>query len=430
MSDPRRRLLLALALLALASPLAAQKGKKVDPLDALVERWFVADEHTPAGRTERAAVLAELDAAGPLAPADVAAWSAKVLARWKTGPKLEKKVGQHWFWEKEERGKYIVGGETKKPRGLFLGMHGGGAGVGEATDASSFHDPAVQKMKWLGIYPEVLEKTEHGWTDSGTEEFVIELVEEALRTWDIDRDHVYFGGHSMGGYGSWTLGAHFADMVAALAPSAGAPTPLWDSSRKPVDIIAGVIPNLRNVAMVIYQSIDDPKVPVETNRCAVEKLKEAKARWGGYDFEYWEVDGRGHDEPPGGNKAHLEKIQDKVRDPRPLEVVWQPTLPWKRQSYWLWWDEPALDAIVVAELLPSENKVRISCDKPVAGLHVLLDDKLLDLGKEVVIELNGKERYRGTPAPSRAAILLSGSRGDPRLLFTCRVPVVVKPAGK
>ena len=98
------------------------------------------------------------------------------------------------------------------------------------------------------IAPQALEATEHGWTDSGTEEFVLDLVDGALRTWKIDPDRVYFVGHSMGGYGSWTLGAHHADRVAAVAPSAGAPTPILDrATNKPVDIVEGVIPSLRSV---------------------------------------------------------------------------------------------------------------------------------------------------------------------------------------
>lgn len=423
--------LLALALLLAAAPLQAQKGKgKLDPLDALVERYFTADEREPEGRAERATVLAELDAlSGPLSAKDVAAWRKKLQARWEQGRKLKKDDGRRWWWEDEERGLYIVGGEVKKPKGLFLGMHGGGVGAGEADSASSFHDAAASKLKWLAIYPEVLEKTEHGWTDAGTEEFVIDLVEAARRTWGIDPDRVVFGGHSMGGYGSWTLGAHHADMVAAIVPSAGAPTPLFGQGGAVVGIIDGIIPSLRNVAIVAYQSDDDPQVPPAANRAAAKAIEEARAKWGGYDFEYWEVSGRGHDEPPGGPRAHMEKVKDKLRAPHAQRVVWQPALDWKRQFYWLWWEQPLRGAIVDAELLPAANTVRITLDRPAAGLHVLLDERLLDVTREVVVELNGKERFRGVPEARLSTLLLTGVRGDPRLSFACRVPVVVRKDG-
>jgi pimeloyl-ACP methyl ester carboxylesterase len=389
-----------------------------------VQAYIAADERTPDGRATRARILAELDASTePLSAAEVKTWRKRILDAWAEGPKLEQKKGRHHLWEDEQRGLYIVGGEHKQPKGLFIGMHGGGAGAGDAGEAHGAFDAAVKKRKWLGIYPEVLVKTEHGWTDSGTEEFVLTLVERARRTWDIDPDHVVFGGHSMGGYGSWMLGAHHADQVAALAPSAGAPTPYLGKDGQPNEIVEGVIPNLRNMTMIVYQSDDDPQVPPAANRAAMKQIGEARQRWGGYAVEYWEERGRGHDLPPGGPKALLEKIAGAERDPRPAMVVWQPVLPWTRQSYWLWWDEPVSRALVTATLAPGQNTVRLTCDKPAKGLHVLLDERLLDVGKQVVIELEGEETRRVLPEARLSTLLLSGARGDPELMYAYRVPV-------
>src|SRR6185503_8434567 len=119
---------------------------------------------------------------------------------WSKGPKLEKKNGQRFLWEKPaERGLYIIGGEEKRPSGLLIAMHGGGAGSGDAWSAAGPYQAAASDLGWLMICPEVLEKTEHGWTDSGSEEFVLGLVGAALRTWRIDRNKVFLSGHSMGG---------------------------------------------------------------------------------------------------------------------------------------------------------------------------------------------------------------------------------------
>src|SRR5204862_5764071 len=109
----------------------------------------------------------------PLTPAAATAQLEIVLKRWTKGRELDKKNGQAFFWEKEKRGLYIVGGETKKPKALAICMHGGGAGEGEAASAQAGYEDALRGLGWLAIYPEVLEKTEHGWTDSGTEEFVL-----------------------------------------------------------------------------------------------------------------------------------------------------------------------------------------------------------------------------------------------------------------
>ena len=423
-------MLVALALAGgLAAGLAPRAPAPPPPADdktalALIDKYLALDELTADTRAARDALLAELDAAvpPPLTAPQVKNWSKKVLEAWDRGPRLEKKDGRHYLW-KDERGLYIVGGEDKKPKGLFIGMHGGGAGTGDAGELLGEFDNAIAKQKWLGIYPEVLEKTEHGWTDSGSEEFVLALVERARRTWDIDPDKVFFGGHSMGGYGSWMLGAHHADEVAALAPSAGAPTPYTDAGGKPSDIVEGVVPNLRNVQMVVFQSDDDPKVPPAANRMAIQKIEEARTRWGGFKVEYWEVSGNQHNAPPGGFKALLEKIAKAERVPRPEKVIWQPVLDWTRQSYWLWWDKPVMNALVEAELDKKANAVRVKCEQPTAGLQVLLDERTLDPSKEVVVELNGKEAWRGVPQARLSSLVLSGARGDPELMYAFRVPV-------
>jgi pimeloyl-ACP methyl ester carboxylesterase len=388
----------------------------------LIETYFEADGRSEEGGEQRRGILARLDEGPELSKSQAKTWRKKLLKTWSKGRELEKDSGQAFYWEEEKRGKFIVGGEVRRPKGLLLCMHGGGVGSGDAWSSQGAYNPAAKDLDWLAIYPEVLEKTEHGWTDSGTEEFVMDLVECARRTWKIDPNRVYFAGHSMGGYGTWTLGAHHADVVAGLAPSAGAPSPIFGPGGKVIDVAPGVIPNLRNVPIVIYQSDDDPNVPPAANRGAAEQLAAAKERWGGYDYEYWEVPGRGHGPPPGGPIAHLEKIAERVREPLPEKIVWQPGVAWKRQFHWLWWETPDKRAIVVAELDREANTIRIACDRPTPGLSVLLDDRLVDLENEVIVVLNDEEVFRGL-APRRLAVMLATAvRGDPDLLFEARVP--------
>jgi predicted esterase len=419
--------LLAPLLVALLVPQGAAPAPR--EIDSLVERYLAADPRSEAGLAEQRSILAELARTPDLTPAQEKSWRDKLLKLTaKAGPKLEEDSGAHWFWPEDKKGKkgrglYIVGGATKKPKGLLIGMHGGGAGSGDAWSAHGGLSSAASELGWLAIFPEVLEKTEHGWTDSGTEEFVVDLIEAALRTWKIDRDHVYLSGHSMGGYGSWMLGAHHADMVAGIAPSAGAPTPIFDSAGRATDIDWGVIPNLRNVRVRIYQSDNDVNVPPAANRAAAKKLEEARQRWGGFDYEYWEVPGRAHDLPPGGMLALCEKIADRARDPRPQKVVWQPSLAWKRQFHWLAWDAPKRFAIVVAEVDAAKNEVRVECDQDAAGLGVLLDDALVDLDREVVVTLAGREVFRGVPPRRLETLLKTAARNDGALVFSAEVRV-------
>jgi hypothetical protein len=187
------------------------------------------------------------------------------------------------------------------------------------------------------------------------------------------------------------------------------------------DLELGIVPNLRNAPIRIYQSDNDRNVPPLANRIAAKKLEEARARWGGYDFEYWEVPGRAHELPPGGMLALLKKLEGKPRQPRPNKIVWQPTLAWKRHFYWLWWDAPRSGALVVAELDAAANEVRVTCDGDAAGLHVLLDDELLDLDRELVVKLNGSEVFRGLARRNLGVLARTTLRNDSALTFSASV---------
>lgn len=159
------------------------------------------------------------------------------------------------------------------------------------------------------------------------------------------------------------------------------------------------------------------------NRMAAQKMEEARERWGGYDFEYWEESGRGHGPPPGGTGALLEKLEDAVRVAHPERIVWEPRIAWKRQMYWLWWATPQVGARVVADLDREANTISIACDGDPAGLGVFLDPRLVDYEREVVVNLNGAEAYRGRPERSLAALVLSGAHPDPALTFETLVPL-------
>lgn len=402
---------------------APQNVPDAKEIKQLIAEYVGLDVRESDGLSRQNEILARLETLPPLTDRDRKKWSDEIQKQWAKGAKLEKKSGRHHFWDDAEKGLYIIAGETRRPKGLFIGMHGGGVGQGDAGSSASAWGSAASAQDWVGIFPEVLEKTERGWTDAGTEEWIVELIESACRTWKIDRDHVYFGGHSMGGYGTWTLGAHHADRVAGLAASAGAPTPVRDAAGALIDVEEGVIPNLRNVRIAIYQSDDDPNVPPDANRAAVAALEAARERWGGYDFEYWEVTGHQHDLPPGGTANFVARVADHARDARPTKLVWQPVLDWKRQFYWLWWDEPLRNAIVTAELDRAANEVRIESDQAVQGLHVLLDETLLDFSREVVVRVNGAERFRGSPIPKLAVLLATGGGVDAARTFVARIAV-------
>jgi len=382
----------------------------------------LAEEYLTASGARRLEIRNEIAGHDELTDEEVGEWREKLL-KWgrKTGRKMRRRKGTFYLYdEKEKRGKYIVTGGSGRG-GLLIALHGGGEGSGDAGPAASTFGGIASRLKCVCIAPEVLVKSERGWTTDGTEEFVLELIEQAKKTWKIDPDRVYMAGHSMGGYGTWTVGAHHADLFAGLAAYAGAPTPVTEDGSpygKVVGLVEGVVPNLRNVSLFVYQSLDDKQVPPEPNVYANKRVLEWQKDYGGYRYKYLEVDNRGHGAPPGGHKVGVEWVYETKRDPRPNRIVWQPVLPWKRMFYWLRWQRPTPGVLVEAKI-EKPNEIDIDLGAGVRdGFGVHLDGELVDLDKEVVIRIFGAEVFKGKVKRTLTSLLLcAGEKYDSRNLY-------------
>jgi hypothetical protein len=56
-------------------------------------------------------------------------------------------------------------------------------------------------------------------------------------------------------------------------------------------------------------------------------------------------------------------------------------------------------------------------------MEVLLDERVVDMEKEVVITVNGKETNRGLPQPDLGTLVLTSQSGDAGRTFLARMPV-------
>lgn len=424
---------LAAVLLVAAPVLAAHTPAGAAPpkAKALVDAWIKAKKDD-----ERAAARKAIDANPALDAAEIAPVRDALMQHF--AKRARKVDGEDWFDEKKDgwRGRYMVSGKGEK--GLVLAMHGGGAGSGDCGQAQGSFAGPISEVGMRGLYPEVLRKTEYGWTDPPeTEKWVMTLVRSARLKWGIDSNRVYLTGHSMGGYGTWTYGSIYADVFAAGAAFAGAPTMYWKPGGKDKDaeaVTEGYLPNLRNLPLFVYQSLDDPNVPSAANVFAMGEMKRLhEADPKGWEYVYEQVDGRKHDFPAKGPTPGVEWATNHVRNPRPVTIDWQPTRPWKTTLYWLRWSEPWIGAEVVATANREYNKVDLVVKAPrsatpreteaerparVAKLSVYLDERLVDLSREVVVTVDGKERFRGVPARSLAVLLRSAEeREDPEYAF-------------
>lgn len=390
-------------------------------------------EPVPKGKALKTLVIAYLDAEvterramrkrwdetiAPLDPKALPKLRKELLKiAFKHGPKLEKK-GNNWFYEKG-KGRYIVAGKPKKA--LWFGLHGGGQGSGDAGSAAS----AMGGGGFGWIFPEVLEKTEHGWTDAGTEQFVLELVQAAKRTWKLDPNRIYITGHSMGGYGTWTIGAHHADVFAGLAAYAGAPSCVTMVGQdKPSMVEPGVLPNLYNVPLHVFQSGDDKNVPPASNDLANKLLKDWKKQHPkGFNYRYDRVEGRGHAAPREGYGPSQAWVASHDRVPRPRKFLWQPVLSWKRHFYWAHWPYPEMETVLQFEAKDG-NRVEVTTlegSHDLEGLSLLLGAPLVDPAQPVTVIVNGEPRKPVSLRHTFSTLMLTLPRLDPHLLFDARI---------
>lgn len=109
------------------------------------------------------------------------------------------------------------------------------------------------------------------------EKDVMDVVAEMRRVYNIDPDRIYMTGHSMGGYGTWSVAMSHPDVFAALAPVAG-------GSNNP----AGMS-KIAHIPQIVIHGDSDPTVPVDRSRVMVAAAKKL-----GVEMKYIEVRGGDH----------------------------------------------------------------------------------------------------------------------------------------
>jgi len=97
---------------------------------------------------------------------------------------------------------------------LVLSLHGA------SVEATSQADAYAAKSWCHIVCPTNRRPFGFDWEDWGRMD-AMEVLEIAQRTLGVDPTRVYLTGHSMGGHGTWSIGATYPDRFAAIGPSAG-----------------------------------------------------------------------------------------------------------------------------------------------------------------------------------------------------------------
>ena len=155
---------------------------------------------------------------------------------------------------------------TGERRPLVLFLHGAGE---RGDDLSLLHRHGVPRMTadesdwpFFACSPQC--PADSTWLVE--DDAVMALLDSLLARHPIDPDRVYLTGLSMGGGGTWHLGAAYPDRFAALAPICG------ESSPYRLQPIARM-----GVPVWVFHGIDDGVIPVHHTERAVQALRDAGA---------------------------------------------------------------------------------------------------------------------------------------------------------
>lgn len=105
---------------------------------------------------------------------------------------------------------------VESPQALILSVHGASVEAVNQTRAYTQKD-------WAHIVaPTNRRPFGFNWEEWGRID-ALEVMHQARNVYHTDTNRTYLTGHSMGGHGSWFLGANYPGMFAAVAPAAGYP---------------------------------------------------------------------------------------------------------------------------------------------------------------------------------------------------------------
>lgn len=278
---------------------------------------------------------------------------------------------------------------------LWISMHGGG-GAPQRVNDQQWKNQIMLYQPREGIYVAPRAPTDNWnlWHEGHMDALVDRMIENYVIDRGVNPDRVYLMGYSAGGDGVYQLAPRMADRFAAASMMAGHPN---DAS--PL--------GLRNLPFMIWMGANDGAY--KRNQVAKEwgkKLDKLEADdAGGYVHATHIVAGKGH-WMDREDAAALPWMAKHERVTWPKRVVWHQSGRTHERFYWLAVPEGTAKKGQTVKAAVKGQKISLRSEE-VGKLRLRLSDALLDLDQEVVVELNGKEVFRGKVERSVAAIYRS-----------------------
>jgi pimeloyl-ACP methyl ester carboxylesterase len=247
-------------------------------------------------------------------------------------------------------GVYVPAGAGPDPLPLTFWMHWRG---GKAHTAASFAPGTMGDLGEArgGLVVSARGRGEATWyLGKGHVDF-LEVWDDVLRTFPVDRDRVYVAGHSMGGWAAWLLSTLYPDRFAAAFAVAGPVTQgSWTGLDLPgcdrygsggyspcyvaandgdprVQHTRKLLDNLRHVPVVVFQPAADELVPTAGVARQAERLVELGYRHRHYLFPTYDHSSHPLVDEWAEGARYLDRFR---RDPDPARVTYVRDMPFER----------------------------------------------------------------------------------------------------
>ena len=129
----------------------------------------------------------------------------------------------------------------KAPHGVQLVMHGYSANHASLVNADGMQQNVGDARNRIVVVP--LGRGRAGFYSDYSERDVLDVLDHVVRTYPVDRDRIFAGGYSMGGYGTLRLGSLYADRFAGYINWVGFTGDDANGSPSPVHYTGGAIGN-------------------------------------------------------------------------------------------------------------------------------------------------------------------------------------------
>lgn len=314
-----------------------------------------------------------------------------------------------------------VGTRPRNGWALFIAMHGGGGVPKEVNDSQwevmqRYYRDHPEAGGYLYVALRAPNNVWNGFYDTYVYPLVGNLVRQFLLLGDVDPNKVFIMGYSHGGYGAFAIGPKMPDRFAAVHASAAAPTD-GDAYGK----------NLRNTIFTyMIGEKDTDHGRIERCRKFDEAIKKFRAdRPDSYPVVMQLIEGNGHRGLPDRDK--IKEMYPAVRNPVPAQLTWLTTDPIIRDFYWLQIAAPVSGGEIGA--VCKDNQVTLTANARTANVRVLLDSRLVDCKRPVLVTANGRTTKHRVRPSLRTLCETLLRRGDPELAFTASLDVALESGG-